>query len=637
MILPHGHLITLLSAAGRHTIKYLLPLQALTQMLLLSASTSAAMAQSDSGVTQSHSGLTQSHSSLTQSSGSQAAIPRRSAVESVIPPLKGSPVPSTRPPGIGTTTQSELPRLRGLGPENETARQQIEELANEVTNTSGSIFVDSEKVFVKPPVLKSLITLSEAASPFSIDAEQSIDITLRDVLKTALGNNLPIKISQSLEGERKWNYIQAVSGFLPSLTNDLSYQRLDGNYVSPAGLAIGIHNPYLTMASGFQQYLFKGGGIIFAAKQQKAHYRASKFALSGTINDTLRDSAERYYDLVRNDVLLQIRVKAVEVSKTLLTVNQDLFDNGVNTELDVLQAKYQLSADRQHLIKQQVERRKSAVKLATTLNMDQGTDLTIRNRMVAKIRLVDKTLRPADLIKIAIDRRPELKRYEQLRLAAKDAIKVARSTLFPSIAVTGAAIGTGSYAVDASASSFQSQQTTLSTSGVSAGAVSGASGLPLAPGPSGPKPWTGRSLFTIGAVAQWNLGGLGLEQVAQVKAKQWEARRVQFEFNRELEKILQEVRESYLSSVSTENLIVETTDAVKYAEEGLRLAELRFTEGVGTYLDVINAQKAYTDSLIDKANAIIEFDQAQAKLLHAIGCMNVDTLTAATPLKSAPL
>jgi outer membrane protein len=571
---------------------------------------------------------------IAQNNGSQAGGVKNNPAKA--PVLRGSPVPTTRPAGIGENTAEELPKLRGLGPENEAARETIDSLANEVTNTSGSIFVDAEKVFVKPPVLKSLITLSEG-SPLSIDAEQSIDITLREVLNSALSNNLPIKISQTATQEKKWNYVQALSGFLPSLTNDISYQRLDGNYVSPAGLAIGIHNPYLTMASGFQQYLFKGGGILYTAKQNQARYRASKFELSGTINDMLLESAERYYDLVRNDVLLQIRVKAVEVSKTLLVVNQDLFDNGVNTELDVLQAKYQLSADRQHLIKQQVARRKSAIKLATILNMDQGTDLSIRNRLVAKARLIDSALRPADLLKIAIDKRPELKRYEQLRLAAKDAIKVARSSLLPSVAVTGAAIGSGSYASNASLSSLQTQQTSLSSSGASVGAISSAGGLPLATGGSGPKPWTTRSLFTIGVDMQWNLGGLGLQEVAQVRAKQWEARRVQLEFNRELEKVLQEVRDSYLASISTENLIVETTAAVKYAEEGLRLAELRFKEGVGTYLDVINAQKSYTDSLIDKANAIIEFDQAQAKLLHAIGCLNVDTLTAAAPLNKAPM
>lgn len=267
--------------------------------------------------------------------------------------------------------------------------------------------------------------------------------------------------------------------------------------------------------------------------------------------------------------------------------------------------------------------------------MDQGTDLNIKNRLVAKQRLVDTSLRPADLLRIAIDRRPELKKYEQLRLAAKDAVRVARASLVPSVSVTGTAIGSGSHAVNASASSFNSQQTSLSSSGASVGAVSAAGGLPLATSnSSAPKHWTTRSLFTIGVDVQWNLGGLGIQQIADVRAHQWEARRVTLEFNRELEKICKEVRDAYLASLSAENLIVETTDAVKYAEEGLRLAELRFKEGVGTYLDVINAQHGYTDALIDKANAIIDFNQSQAKLLRAIGCLTVDSATAAVPMKN---
>ena len=37
------------------------------------------------------------------------------------------------------------------------------------------------------------------------------------------------------------------------------------------------------------------------------------------------------------------------------------------------------------------------------MNMDQGIDLTISDRLVNKRRLVDKALSPADLLKIAID------------------------------------------------------------------------------------------------------------------------------------------------------------------------------------------------------------------------------------------
>lgn len=533
--------------------------------------------------------------------------------------------------------QEEMPRLRGLGSQNDEQRASLDDLAKEVSKSQGSIFVDAENVMVKPPLLKSLITLTDTVNPYQLDAATAREVSLRQVLAQALGENLPIKISQAEAMKEKWIYYGALSGFLPSLTNTVGFQGIKGNYVSPAGLAIPISNPYFSTSSGFTQYLFKGGDIIYTALQDKHNYKAARAHLKGTVNDILLEAADDYYDLVRSDVLLQIRIKAVEVSRALLTVNKDLFDNGVNTQLDVLQAKYQLSADKQHLIRQQIDRRKRAVHLANTLNADTGVDLSVGSRMVSKQRLVDKVLKPADLLQIAIDRRPELKKFDELRLAAKDAVKVARSALFPSVAVSGNVIGTGSRATSLS-NSGSTQQTSLSSNGLSAGAVSSSAGLPLAaPGTaSGTPHYTTRSLFTIGVGVEWNLGGLGIQQVSQVRASQYQARQAQLEFSKELERITKEVRDAYLSSISAENLIIETTDAVKYAEEGLRLAELRFQEGVGTYLDVINAQHDYTNSLIDKANALIDFNQSQVRLVHAIGVPNIDTLTAAVPMRIPP-
>jgi len=57
--------------------------------------------------------------------------------------------------------------------------------------------------------------------------------------------------------------------------------------------------------------------------------------------------------------------------------------------LDVLQARYELSNDRQKLIAQQVDRRQAAVNLATALNADAGVDLEIKDRMVSQLRLID--------------------------------------------------------------------------------------------------------------------------------------------------------------------------------------------------------------------------------------------------------
>jgi outer membrane protein TolC len=251
---------------------------------------------------------------------------------------------------------------------------------------------------------------------------------------------------------------------------------------------------------------------------------------------------------------------------------------------------------------------------------------------VRKIRLVDERMTPGDLLRVAIDNRPELKRYEQLRLAAREAVKVAKASLFPTVAAVGSAVGTGSRVFNNSNSSSSNNQTPLG-SGDGIGSIFSSSDLPITSSSTGPKRWTGRSLFIVGVDVNWNLGGLGLQQVAGIQVAKSQARQVNLEFAKEMNQIYGEVRDTYLSSITAENLIVETTDAVRYSQEALRIAEIRFKEGVGTYVDVLIAQRNYIAALTNKAHAIIDYNLAQATLLHAIGRNNVFTLTSNRPLR----
>lgn len=525
-----------------------------------------------------------------------------------------------------------------LNPQDIEAQKILQDVAKETTDSTGSLFVDPEHIFVKPPLLTALITIDQRYSPYALDASGDTPIALDDALKIALSNNLDIKISQTDVEQRRWLYFGSLGGFLPNFSNDIAFQGLKGNYVSPAGLVIPISNPYFTANSAFQYYLYKGGSILYTALKTKHDYKASQFASKATIYDTLLETSKLYYDLVLNDVLLQIKMKTVDVAKASVIVNQDQFDNGANTQLDVLQAKYELSKDRQDLIAQQVKRRESAVKLARSLNIDSGVDLTLRDRHIIKKRLVDRNMQPGDLIQLAVTNRPELKRYDQLRLAAIDEIKIARASLLPTFAATGAVIGSGSNAqtLSSNSQSQQTQQTPLSSSGTGIGSVSSAGSLALGAPPSGttgPRHFTTRSLFNIGFDFQWNIGGMALTEVAQVQSAKAHARRVKLEFNRELNRIYQEVRDSFLSSMSAEKLIEETTDAVTYAKEGLRVCQIRVQEGVGTTLDLVIAQRNYTAALTSKANAIIDFNLSQIKLLHSVGRLSMDNVMSRAPIK----
>jgi outer membrane protein TolC len=550
------------------------------------------------------------------------------------PPVLKGPLPPVKQ---GLPTPPPLQRLET--PAAKAAAMKLDTLVEETIQSMGAMFADPEQIMVQPPLLSALITVEERLSPYSLEASGSRNITLHDVLAAAAGQNLNIKTLGADSDVKRWDMVSTIGGFLPTLANEITYQGLSGQYISPAGAAIPIQNFYLNTNSGFSQFLYKGGGIIHSYLESKHEFKASRHAVSLVTNDTLLDTASDYYQLALNEAMLQIRIKSVEAASAMLLVNQDMFANGVNTMLEVLQAKTLLSHDRQELIKAQVKRRQSAVALATLINENAGTDLSLGNPQVIKTRLIDKSLSIKELLQMALDNRPELKRFEELRLAAKESIKVAKAPLLPQITVQGATAGTFARIFNQSAGASQSQQQTpFSTAGgASAGSISGASAsLPVNTGSSSSSEGrhdAGRSLFILGVDMQWQLGGLGLTAAAKVQAARSEARRRQLEFLRELNKVYKEVRDSYLGSIEAENLIIETTDTVNSAKEQMRVAKDRLVNGVGTNLDVINAERDYTSALIDKANAIIQFNKAQAQLLHDIGRISVSTLVATTPLR----
>jgi len=506
----------------------------------------------------------------------------------------------------------------------------LEEVRFRSVQSSGTIFVDPEKIAVKAPVLSALITLNSKLSPYQLDAGNAREVGLKDALLTALGNNLDIKVFSSETGVRRWQYFDKLTNFLPTIENRLTYQGLKGSIANPAGVALPLTNPFLTIGSGFSQPIFTGGRLLYSALQAKHQYQASQFTLKGSTNDVLLEATRLYYRLLEDEVLLQIRIKALEVSDALVILNQDLFEGGVVTKLDVLQARTQRSKDRQHLIQQQVDRRKAAVNLATALNLHTDTDLSASNTMVAKTRLVDENVDISQLLQVAVDNRPELKHFDQLRMAAKDAIKVARAELLPTVNFTGAVLGTGSKVT--SSGQNNSVFSSVLSGGDVAGAVSGSS-VPLSGGNNGPKTFVTRSLFYLGLEVSLPYRGLGLSQVANIQTARYQAKRVQNEFALALTKVYQEVRNTYLDCIDAENLIRETTDQVNSSEEQLSVAEYRLRNGVGTNLDVINAQRDYTAALVDKAKAIIKFNTAEASLLHATGRITVDTLTSASPIR----
>lgn len=61
------------------------------------------------------------------------------------------------------------------------------------------------------------------------------------------------------------------------------------------------------------------------------------------------------------------------------------------------------------------------------------------------------------------------------------------------------------------------------------------------------------------------------------------------------------------------------TKTIESAREALRIAQVRFREGVGTNLEVIAAQAALAEAEAARVQALLAFNTARAQLERAVG------------------
>lgn len=235
----------------------------------------------------------------------------------------------------------------------------------------------------------------------------------------------------------------------------------------------------------------------------------------------------------------------------------------------------------------------AAIQLAHTLNISLGEDLIPAGGIVKKERLINRSLLIADLLASAVDNRPELRQYDELRKAAKAQIIVAGAPLHPQVMLNGNVYGIGTHLDNLGA------------------------------------------LFVLNFNVKWTFGNLGVSDVANINSARWQARDALIQANKEFLNVFDQVRTSYANTLTAEQKIEQTNEEEMSAREELRLARLRLDTGLGTNLDVLTAQRDLTQAYIDQAQAVINFNQTQVQLVHDIGRINVDNLTSGRLISKA--
>jgi OMF family outer membrane factor len=512
-------------------------------------------------------------------------------------------------------------------------------------------YLVGESIELQLPKPSQMIPLGGRLPPIRLEASYTQPVSLKDVLHYAIDNNLDIRIQQEQVNTERWKLGAQAGRFLPDTIMNYQSQYLQGSQLLGGTIPITFQTPNVNTQAGFRYYGFRGGAVMFGTLAQLHNFKASKQQLKASVNDTLLEVTRQYYNMIRHQALLQIQTRAVDVSKAQVTLNQQLQRAGTGTKFQVLQAETQLARDEQNLLSQQVELRRTAIKLATSLNLNSSVNLLSLDPEVRKVRLLDPNIDINRLIALAILNRPELRQFEELRLAARRQVQVAAAPLYPRFSFFGTVTGSGQTLSqkyqfvpgsfrDVPVTGSRPQGTVIDVTQGNGNNPSGNinqfvnpalnSTLTSAGEVFTPPTFTSRQIrpsYAIGFLLDWNQEGMGMPTVATVGAQKALARQALLRSNQTLIGVLQEVRDAYLTSQTAERQIEVATKGVLSAAEELRLARVRLANGVGTNIDVINAQRDFTQALVTKADALVVFNIAQVQLLRNMGLITLDNLT----------
>ncbi len=203
------------------------------------------------------------------------------------------------------------------------------------------------------------IFLFLALNPGILFSQKADTVSFRDILDIALRNNYQLIISQNEAEIASNNNTAGNAGFLP--TFDVSA----GNNTSIVDSKQEFYDGRVKDVMGAQNNAFSALAeinwtVFDGLKMWATKDRLTELENQGIlrvqleIEKTYLDLATLYYELVQQQKLLQVLKNSMDVSRARLALAEKKFSIGASSEVDLNQAKIDMSEDSTRLVKQQV-------------------------------------------------------------------------------------------------------------------------------------------------------------------------------------------------------------------------------------------------------------------------------------------
>lgn len=399
-------------------------------------------------------------------------------------------------------------------------------------------------------------------------------LSLQEAIQIALETQPQIqaRLADYLAAQQRVN--QALSPLLPQLTGSWTATRSqDVTVTVPLGVGsertVFLWDTRNNSRLSLSQLLFDFGKTLAATDAAKAGAAASREDVEIQRDLIVLAVKEAYFNLLFARRLVTVNQEAVARAELNLRSAKGFYEVGTRPKFDVTRAEVDLANAQVTLIQAQNAVRLSRVALNTAMGISVSTPTEVQDIL----RYEAFPVAQPQLLPEALGNRPE---YRQIKVRVEAAEATVRQTFrdfFPNVNGT-AFVGTTRADMN--------------------------------------------EVWELGVSLTWPIfdGGNRMARYREAKASLEGARaRV-----RAVElAIAQEVEQAYLTLVESEERIQAARKAVESARENFRLAQGRFDAGVGTIIELTDAQLSLTQAQSTEAQALTDYRIAISRLERALG------------------
>ena len=418
-----------------------------------------------------------------------------------------------------------------------------------------------------PNLLICLLCLAVASQAWSAT------LTLHECLQKAQDNNPVLKSSAWDSRIARENVRQVSAAFLPRVDAQAGYtMQLEPQAFIINGMTAETQEPDYASAGLAASYtLYDFGRRDARTHQAVAAADASAQSFESRRSDVALQVIEAYFGILESGKLIQAAVDEVAQVEEHRRVAQVLFEEGVVTRNDVLQAEVRLASARQKLLAVKNRRENNWL----LLNFLTGAQSGFRAELdeVASIPAVEQSLTDTSTL---LSQRHDIQALRHTLEAGESEVQESRSNFLPEIFTH--------LSLDYVQNNKVREQAIMSAS-------------------------LGIRLNLFDGFASTS----AREKAVKNRSKAQDSLRLA-----EQQARLEADTAGNDASVAKERIIVSET-AIRQSEENLRINRERYRERVGTATEVLDAQTLVTQAKTDYYRAFYDHQTATARLQRALG------------------